>query len=109
MLCYFSSSHHSSSDNVGIVKGIQQVKSPNIDVKNTYTPSPQSSPRKSNYSESEKSGSPSHRIAPPYKDPPAPPPYRDPPAPSSTVNLEKQRTNILQVSYWFFEVLWIHI
>ncbi|XP_045480447.1 ras association domain-containing protein 8 [Harmonia axyridis] len=94
----FNLSHHSSSDNIGIVKGIQQVKIPNVDVKSSYSPSPQSSPRKSNYSESEKSGSPSHRIAPPYKDPPAPPPYRDPPPPSSTVNLDKQRTNLLQNS-----------
>ncbi|KAL3267490.1 hypothetical protein HHI36_011613 [Cryptolaemus montrouzieri] len=94
LIVFFSISQQSNADNVGVVKGIQQVKMPSVDIKNSY--SPHSSPRKSSYSESEKSGSPSHRIAPPYKDPPAPPPYRDPPRPVSSGIQDKCKTNILQ-------------
>ncbi|KAK9875853.1 hypothetical protein WA026_009640 [Henosepilachna vigintioctopunctata] len=87
-------SQQSNSDNIGVVRGIQQVKTSSVDVKNTF-PSPNSSPKKGNYTESEKSASPSHRIAPPYKDPPAPPPYRDPPRPTSQ---EKFKSTIMQNS-----------
>lgn len=70
------------------------MKSPFIEVKDSYISSPHSSPKKSSYSGSDISDSPSHRVAPPYKDPPAPPPYRDPPPPTSS---EKYKRNILQV------------
>lgn len=79
-------------ENVGIVKGIQQMKTVHLEVKETFlSNSPHSSPKKNSYCGSDFSDhaleSPSHRVAPPYKDPPAPPPYRDPPPPSSKKNV----------------------
>lgn len=79
-------------ENVGIVKGIQQMKTVHLEVKETFlSNSPHSSPKKTSYCGSDFSDhaleSPSHRVAPPYKDPPAPPPYRDPPPPSSKKNV----------------------
>lgn len=85
MHCY-SPVHYSSSDSVGVVRALPHMKSPYIEVK-------ESPPKKSSCSGSDVSDSPSHRIAPPYKDPPAPPPYRDPPPPTSS---EKYKKTILQ-------------
>jgi hypothetical protein len=90
----FSSSHLTSSENVGVVKGVPHIKTVPLEVRESHTSSPNSSPKKSSYCGSDKSESPSQRIAPPYKDPPAPPPYRDPPPP---VNHDKYKKNILQV------------
>ncbi|ERL91921.1 hypothetical protein D910_09244 [Dendroctonus ponderosae] len=46
----------------------------------------------------------SHKVAPSYKDPPAPPPYRDPPPPSSNVNNDKFKKNIFpfdaEIVFW---------
>lgn len=96
----FSSKSTNSMENVGIVKGIQQMKTVHLEVKETFlNNSPHSSPKKNSYCGSDFSDhaleSPSHRVAPPYKDPPAPPPYRDPPPPSSNVSSKK---NVYQVS-----------
>jgi Ras association domain-containing protein 7/8 len=91
----FSSSHLTSSENVGVVKGVPHIKTVPLEVRESHTSSPNSSPKKSSYCGSDKSESPSQRIAPPYKDPPAPPPYRDPPPP---VNHDKYKKNILQDS-----------
>lgn len=87
-------------ENVGIVKGIQQMKTVHLEVKEAFlSNSPHSSPKKNSYCGSDFSDhaleSPSHRVAPPYKDPPAPPPYRDPPPPSSNGSSKK---NVYQVS-----------
>lgn len=87
------SNQFSSPENIGIVRGIPQNKLPLSELKTHYSPS--SSPKKSSCSGSDKSDSPSHRIAPPYKDPPAPPPYRNPPPPSVN-NQEKFRINHVQ-------------
>ncbi|XP_022918226.1 ras association domain-containing protein 8 [Onthophagus taurus] len=86
-----STNYQSNLDNVGIVKGIPQARSNPLEVREY------SSPKKggSQCDSDSVSDSPSQRIAPPYKDPPAPPPYRDPPPPTSSVNSEKLR-NILQ-------------
>ncbi|ENN73713.1 hypothetical protein YQE_09683, partial [Dendroctonus ponderosae] len=97
-----TSKHLSSPDNVGIVKGIQQqqVKTVQLEVREPFpNNSPHSSPKKPNYMGSDSSDrglleSPSHKVAPSYKDPPAPPPYRDPPPPSSNVNNDKFKKNI---------------
>ncbi|RZC41285.1 ras association domain-containing protein 8, partial [Asbolus verrucosus] len=89
----FSGSH--LSDNVGVVKGVPHVKTVPLEVRESHSNSPYNSPKKSSYCGSDKSESPSQRIAPPYKDPPAPPPYRDPPPP---VNHDKYKKNILQDS-----------
>lgn len=86
---YSSGPHHSNLENVGIVKGIPQVRNNPLEVKEH-----QNSPKKSSICGSDISDPPSQRIAPPYKDPPAPPPYRDPPPP----NAASQRRNF-QVSY----------
>ncbi|KAJ3658084.1 hypothetical protein Zmor_009845 [Zophobas morio] len=88
-------SHVTNSDNVGVVKGVPHVKTVPLEVRESLSNSPSNSPKKSSYSGSDKSDSPSQRIAPPYKDPPAPPPYRDPPPP---VNHDKYKKNILQDS-----------
>lgn len=80
-------------ENVGVVKGVQQVRTVALEVKESS--SLHNSPKKSSYSGSDLSDSPSHRSAPPYKDPPAPPPYRDPPPPTSS---DKFKKNILQES-----------
>lgn len=95
--CVFScsGSHYSSSDD-GIIKSLPQVKAPLIEVRDSQN-SPHSSPQKGSRCGSESSDSPSQRVAPPYKDPPAPPPYRDPPPPTSSVNYDKYKKNILQV------------
>lgn len=90
--CIFCSKSTNSMENVGIVKGIQQMKTVHLEVKETFlSNSPHSSPKKNSYCGSDFSDhaleSPSHRVAPPYKDPPAPPPYRDPPPPSSKKNV----------------------
>ncbi|VEN39899.1 unnamed protein product [Callosobruchus maculatus] len=68
-----------ASENIGVVKGVPQIRP--LEVKESLSNSPYSSPKKSSYCGSDISESPSHRVAPPYKDPPAPPPYRDPPPP----------------------------
>ncbi|CAH2006363.1 unnamed protein product [Acanthoscelides obtectus] len=68
-----------ASENIGVVKGVPQIRP--LEVKESLSNSPYSSPKKSSYCGSDTSESPSHRVAPPYKDPPAPPPYRDPPPP----------------------------
>lgn len=100
---YFSKYTSSNPENVGVVKGIQQqIKTVHLEVREPFlSNSPHSSPKKSSYCGSDLSDrvleSPSHRVAPPYKDPPAPPPYRDPPPPSSNVNNEKFKKNIFQV------------
>ena len=78
-----------------MVKGVPHVKTVPLEVRESLSNSPSNSPKKSSYSGSDKSDSPSQRIAPPYKDPPAPPPYRDPPPP---VNHDKYKKNILQDS-----------
>ncbi|XP_076274243.1 ras association domain-containing protein 8 isoform X2 [Rhynchophorus ferrugineus] len=96
-----SSSHNNGSENIGVVKGVQQVKTVHLEVREQYlNNSPHSSPKKSSYCGSDFSDrvldSPSHRVAPPYKDPPAPPPYRDPPPPSSNVNHDKFKKNNFQ-------------
>ncbi|XP_017773949.1 PREDICTED: ras association domain-containing protein 8 isoform X2 [Nicrophorus vespilloides] len=71
-------------DNVGVVKGIPQVRPASLEVRDS-----QNSPKKgTNFDTSD---IPSQRVAPPYKDPPAPPPYRDPPPPTSS-----SKKNILQ-------------
>ncbi|XP_050298149.1 ras association domain-containing protein 8 [Anthonomus grandis grandis] len=93
-----------SPENVGVVKGIQQVKAVHLEVREPYSNhSPHSSPKKSSYCGSDVSDrtleSPSHRVAPPYKDPPAPPPYRDPPPPSSNVNSDRFKKNIFQEAH----------
>lgn len=92
-----SGSHYPSSDEVGTVKSLPQVKSPLIEVRDMQN-SPHSSPKKSSQCGSDISDSPSQRVAPPYKDPPAPPPYRDPPPPTSSIHYEKYKKNILHVS-----------
>ncbi|XP_066146721.1 ras association domain-containing protein 8 [Euwallacea fornicatus] len=92
----FENSKHipTSPDNVGVVKGIQQMKTVHLEVREPFpNSSPHSSPKKSSYCGSDISEnnpeSPSQRVAPPYKDPPAPPPYRDPPPPSSNIITKK--------------------
>lgn len=90
----FSGNH--MSEIVGIVKGVPHIKTAPLEVRESFAHTPNSSPKKSSYSGSDKSESPSQRIAPPYKDPPAPPPYRDPPPPN---NHDKYKKNILQVSF----------
>nr|XP_023015939.1 ras association domain-containing protein 8 [Leptinotarsa decemlineata]XP_023015944.1 ras association domain-containing protein 8 [Leptinotarsa decemlineata] len=95
----FSGNYISGSENIGIVKGVPQVKPISLEVKENYLGSPHSSPKKSSYCGSDTSDSPSHsshRIAPPYKDPPAPPPYRDPPPPSSIYLHDKYKKGLLQ-------------
>lgn len=62
-----------------MVKGtMQQIRNSSLEVFDH-----QNSPKKGSICGSDVSDSPSQRIAPPYKDPPAPPPYRDPPPPTS--------------------------
>lgn len=93
-----STNHLSSSDNIGIVKGVPQMKPISLEVKESLSHSPRHSPKKSSYSDSDKSESPSQRVAPPYKDPPAPPPYRDPPPPNASNYHDKYKKNFIQVS-----------
>lgn len=81
------------------MKGVPQLKPVSLEVRDSYNNSPHNSPKKSSYSGSEKSDSPSQRVAPPYKDPPAPPPYRDPPPPSSAIYHDKYKKNLIQVRY----------
>lgn len=97
---YFHCSNNlSGSENIGIVKGVPQMKPTSLEVKEYLFNSPQHSPKKNGgYSGSEKSESPSQRVAPPYKDPPAPPPYRDPPPPNSSIYHDKYKKNANQVT-----------
>ncbi|XP_030759958.1 ras association domain-containing protein 8 [Sitophilus oryzae] len=93
-----NNSQNSGSENIGVVKGVQQVKTIHLEVREQYlSNSPHSSPKKSSYCGSDISErvleSPSHRVAPPYKDPPAPPPYRDPPPPNSNISHDKLKKN----------------
>ncbi|XP_072383914.1 ras association domain-containing protein 8 [Diabrotica undecimpunctata] len=93
----FSGSYLPNFDNVGIVKGIPQMKSVSLEVRESRTNSPQSSPKKSSYSTgSDISDHSSQRVAPPYKDPPAPPPYRDPPPPTSSIFRDKLKKGLAQ-------------
>ncbi|KAF5272569.1 hypothetical protein FQR65_LT04908 [Abscondita terminalis] len=71
----FSGNSYASSDNVGIVKGVPQVRNTVLDVSD----SSQISPKKLDIDLS------SHRSPQPL----APPPYRDPPPPSSSINYDK--------------------
>ncbi|KAI4463503.1 ras-associating domain containing protein [Holotrichia oblita] len=81
-------------DNIGIVKGIPHVRTNPLEVREFH-----SSPKKSSQNGgSDISDSPSQRIAPPYKDPPAPPPYRDPPPPTSSIISNDKYKNLLQES-----------
>ncbi|CAH1159329.1 unnamed protein product [Phaedon cochleariae] len=92
-------SYAPSPENIGIVRGVPQMKPMSLEVRENYSSSPHSSPKKSSYSGSDVSDSPSqssHRVAPPYKDPPAPPPYRDPPPPNAAVNHDKYKKGLLQ-------------
>ncbi|CAG9856548.1 unnamed protein product [Phyllotreta striolata] len=88
-----NNSYLSNYENVGIVKGIPQIKPVSLEVRESLSNSNSlhSSPKRFNYSMSgsDISDSSSQRIAPPYKDPPAPPPYRDPPQPSSAIYHDK--------------------
>lgn len=86
----YCSGSHSSAENIGIVKGIPQVRSSSLEVRD-YSNSPKKGI--SRHSSPDISESPSQRIAPPYKDPPAPPPYRDPPPPNTSAN----KKNVFQV------------
>ncbi|XP_049825799.1 ras association domain-containing protein 8 isoform X2 [Aethina tumida] len=83
--------HLASPDNIGVVKGVQQVRPSPLEVRECRN-SPHSSPKKGDHPDT---GPPS-RIAPPYKDPPQPPPYRDPPPPTASNHHEKYKRNILQ-------------
>ncbi|CAH1106376.1 unnamed protein product [Psylliodes chrysocephalus] len=87
----FSGSFLPNYENVGIVKGIPQMKPVSLEVRESLSNSSSSSPKKRNYSisGSDISDNSSQRVAPPYKDPPAPPPYRNPPAPSSAIYQDK--------------------
>lgn len=85
---------NSHPDNVGVVKGVPHIKTIPLEVRESHTNSPNHSPKKSSYSGSDKSESPSHRIAPPYKDPPAPPPYRDPPPPINKKILQESNRKL---------------
>lgn len=81
------------------MKGVPALKPVSLEVKESLSNSPRHSPKKSSYSGSEKSDSPSQRVAPPYKDPPAPPPYRDPPPPNSSIYHDKYKKSFIQVNY----------
>ncbi|KAJ8936950.1 hypothetical protein NQ318_015568 [Aromia moschata] len=94
----FSGSHISASDNVGVVRGVPQIKPVPLEVRESYSSSPHSSPKKSSCCGSDTCDSPSQRVAPPYKDPPAPPPYRDPPPPTSSIYHDKYKKNVVQES-----------
>lgn len=116
LLLFFFSKLTNPENIIGVVKGVQQpnIRAVHLEVREPFgvTNSPHSSPKKSSYSGSDLSDrvldSPSHRVAPPYKDPPAPPPYRDPPPPSSNINNDKFKKHILQVGelilIWCFEL-----
>lgn len=92
-LNYFLSSCNYQGDNIGIVKGIPHVRTNPLEVRDYH-----SSPKKSSQSGgSDISDSPSQRIAPPYKDPPAPPPYRDPPPPTSSIVSNDKFNSLVQV------------
>lgn len=80
-----SGNYHVSQDNVGIVKGVPQVRTTNVEVADSS-----SSPKKS--SQLEISDSPSHRSTYPL----VPPPYRDPPPPTSAIKYDKFKKNIIQ-------------
>lgn len=69
------------SENVGVVKGIPQVRPVSLEVRESMHSSPK---KQQSFADAPEYAS--QRIAPPYKDPPAPPPYRDPPPPSSSNN-----------------------
>ncbi|KAJ8984560.1 hypothetical protein NQ317_006847 [Molorchus minor] len=94
----FSGSHISAPDNIGVVRGVPQIKPVSLEVRESFSSSPHSSPKKSSCCGSDICDSPSQRIAPPYKDPPAPPPYRDPPPPTSSIYHDKYKKNLLQES-----------
>lgn len=79
-----SIAHQSTNETLGVIKGSQQNRLTPLEVRDY-----QNSPKKSSQCGSDISDPPSQRIAPPYKDPPAPPPYRDPPPPTSAVNHKK--------------------
>ncbi|XP_060531139.1 ras association domain-containing protein 8 [Cylas formicarius] len=94
-----SHNHNCGSENVGVVRGVQQqVRTVQLEVREPlYCNSVSNSPKKGSFCGSDHSSeSPSHRVAPPYKDPPAPPPYRDPPPPTSNINQDKFKKNIFQ-------------
>lgn len=94
------------SDNVGIVRGVQQQS---LEVKHTASPDHSITSQQVHSSPvfGEVTGSPQHqpgqrREAPPYRDPPGPtqrvlPPYRDPPPPpNSDLNKVKPKRNLLK-------------
>lgn len=84
------------------MKGIPQVKTPSLEVRECNQ-----SPRKNkgSYSGSDISDTPSQRIAPPYKDPPAPPPYRDPPPPASFVKKNTQLASKIPFLSFVFKLM----
>lgn len=88
-------------DNIGIVKGIPHVRTNPLEVREFH-----SSPKKNSQNGgSDISDSPSQRIAPPYKDPPAPPPYRDPPPPTSSVISNDKYKALLQVCVFYGNII----
>ncbi|KAL1506040.1 hypothetical protein ABEB36_005475 [Hypothenemus hampei] len=98
-------SFDNSPENIGVVKGVQQIKMVHLEVQEPFvTHTPHSSPKKSSYCGSDLSDRTielsSQRVAPPYKDPPAPPPYRDPPPPSSNDKFKKNLLQDMKKSNW---------
>ncbi|KAK4887156.1 hypothetical protein RN001_003427 [Aquatica leii] len=73
-LTFSGNSYNASSDNVGVVKGVPQIRNTSLEVNDN-----QISPKKLEVDLS------SHRTPQPL----APPPYRDPPPPSSSINYDK--------------------
>ncbi|KAB0799051.1 hypothetical protein PPYR_06931 [Photinus pyralis] len=88
-LTFSGSTYNTTFDNVGVVKGVPQVKNVSVEVCDNQT-----SPKKC--SQIVDTDSPSHRVV---IHPLAPPPYRDPPPPSASVNYDKFKKNEPQKNF----------
>ncbi|CAH0561296.1 unnamed protein product [Brassicogethes aeneus] len=91
----FSANNILSPENIGVVKGVPQIRPVPLEVRDFRNNSPHSSPKKSSYSGSDISDNLNSRVAPPYKDPPQPPPYRDPPPPKRNILQESNTKSIV--------------